>query len=1103
MWSLLVLLVFVLGVVHFAKKEKIANQAAINEAMQRMHEGEGPQPAAHPGTSPYTANNAGQTVDTGNMQQLVANIEQTVSSLETALQHIKQDVGELKQHIAQCSVAATTQEPAPSTNQALQAHPFVSSVSAEHSFTEATEQQNAYADSLIDDAAAQQHSSFAQTETTDTATLHTLDEATTTIADDNHYGAEWKHEYTEEAAAYTAAPQEPSFLEKAWEGICALKISRFISASNIWVLAGIAILLVGVVFLVSYAAQFSQVTIEMRLGFAGLVGFILLVIGWRQRNTHRELGLILQGGGVGALYLTIIAGVQLYHIIPSAFAFVALVAIVAFSTFLSVVQYSKIMAHVSYVAGFLAPILVSSGSNNYIALFSFYMVLNLGIIGVSRFRDWKSLHLTGLLFTATIGGLWGQDKYLPEFFTSIECFLVAFYLLFTCLAVTGGSAKSFTLKDKRSALVDVPLTFGTPLLFILFQAAIVQDKPFVLAFTALAMGAIYLAVTLRLRNKWVTAKEALVQFTANAEDANDNSSFIVAEENADSTQSTVAALSAHAQETAAGIFLKAQIYLVLGVVFANLAIPLALFELSLDHWRERMLALVWAVEGASLYWLGWRQQLKVCRWLGIGSFVLSLVCLFAYIGMAPLDQYYAYDDAGQWELLIGKLATSVVLLIMQSAAFLVGAYAAWQFWQNAEAEHDEGLENTAALTAEAGLWYKLFGWGALAVFAGTSLLEAYSFDGVIAYCEKLFYIYLAGSLVARFTHMRIPLPALRWFMLCPVVPFAGLLVIFSFNLIKVYFYTLSMGQLLDITLPSLLVMLAYALAEMYMQQKQQEDTPFVRVSGVILAVSLVPLATLCCIILRGNSLSEMFTWWRIILFVCPAIAVFSFKQWATARAIGATNWVWWSSASAAWLALWLVTDFFALGDPYPLPFIPLLNPLEISIALSITLLVLWSRALATIAPIKGVVQLLTRVDVFGAVLFCLMNFSVARACTMYTDMPFSFSGAVQSSTCQALLAILWAVSGSVAMYCGNKLYNKNLWLFGGALMLADVAKLFFLDLTRLETVWRIVAFMLVGLLLIMIGYFFPLPPSKKLEEPTSASDDEPLVDAVSNDAPTI
>ena len=67
----------------------------------------------------------------------------------------------------------------------------------------------------------------------------------------------------------------------------------------------------------------------------------------------------------------------------------------------------------------------------------------------------------------------------------------------------------------------------------------------------------------------------------------------------------------------------------------------------------------------------------------------------------------------------------------------------------------------------------------------------------------------------------------------------------------------------------------------------------------------------------------------------------------------------------------------------------------------------------------------------------------------------------------------------LAMLFATRRRLRAIWLFGGALMALVVAKLFLVDLAGAGSVERIVSFIGVGLLLLVIGYFSPVPPKRQ------------------------
>ena len=65
-----------------------------------------------------------------------------------------------------------------------------------------------------------------------------------------------------------------------------------------------------------------------------------------------------------------------------------------------------------------------------------------------------------------------------------------------------------------------------------------------------------------------------------------------------------------------------------------------------------------------------------------------------------------------------------------------------------------------------------------------------------------------------------------------------------------------------------------------------------------------------------------------------------------------------------------------------------------------------------------------------------------------------------------------------AMLVAARKRERVPWLVGATLMAVVIAKLFLVDLSRTGSVERIVSFVGVGLLMLVVGYYSPLPPAK-------------------------
>ncbi|MNM67532.1 hypothetical protein D3C81_790680 [compost metagenome] len=182
----------------------------------------------------------------------------------------------------------------------------------------------------------------------------------------------------------------------------------------------------------------------------------------------------------------------------------------------------------------------------------------------------------------------------------------------------------------------------------------------------------------------------------------------------------------------------------------------------------------------------------------------------------------------------------------------------------------------------------------------------------------------------------------------------------------------------------------------------------------------------------------------------------------------------------AWF--WLV-NLFSNGSADPLPYLPLLNPLELGML--IVLLAVYRWALTGL-PLLGVnsrwlgrpLQALV-----GASLFALATLAVCRTAHHWAGIPFEPDDLLQSMVVQAGLSIVWTLIALGLMIFGHLRARRDLWMVGVALIAVVVVKLFFVELGNSGGLARIVSFIGVGVLLLIVGYFAPLPPRQvELEE---------------------
>jgi uncharacterized membrane protein len=170
----------------------------------------------------------------------------------------------------------------------------------------------------------------------------------------------------------------------------------------------------------------------------------------------------------------------------------------------------------------------------------------------------------------------------------------------------------------------------------------------------------------------------------------------------------------------------------------------------------------------------------------------------------------------------------------------------------------------------------------------------------------------------------------------------------------------------------------------------------------------------------------------------------------------------------AWIAF---TSVRTPGDPTPLPYLPILNPLDIA-----TLLALFAGLHWHLADQRVEWQKPVRVAV-AAGAFVALNAAALRAVHFLADVPWSAAVMGKSLLVQAVLSLLWTGAAMALMVFGHRRAMRSLWLIGAGLLGAVVLKLFIVDLSGQGTIERIVSFVGVGALILLIGYLAPVPPA--------------------------
>jgi uncharacterized membrane protein len=175
----------------------------------------------------------------------------------------------------------------------------------------------------------------------------------------------------------------------------------------------------------------------------------------------------------------------------------------------------------------------------------------------------------------------------------------------------------------------------------------------------------------------------------------------------------------------------------------------------------------------------------------------------------------------------------------------------------------------------------------------------------------------------------------------------------------------------------------------------------------------------------------------------------------------------------------LIVALFASGRTAPLPYLPLLNPVDLGIALAIAALALWRRAVIALQPRPVGAAWLGRppaLIALAALAFVAINTVWLRVAHHLLGVAWSPDALLGSFTVQTGLSILWTLLALGLTLLAHRRGLRNLWLTGGGLLAAVVIKLLLVDLSNADGGARIVTFIVVGVLMLVVGYFAPLPP---------------------------
>ncbi|MCW3162586.1 DUF2339 domain-containing protein [Chryseobacterium oryctis] len=190
---------------------------------------------------------------------------------------------------------------------------------------------------------------------------------------------------------------------------------------NALTIIGIITLVLGIGYFVKYAIDKNWIGETTRVGIGIATGTIIMVIGHFLKKNYNAFSSIITGGGIAVLYFTITIAFREYHLFSQNIAFILTCITTLLSITVSYYYKSEILIIFSLFGGFLAPLMISSGQSNYPFLFTYLMVLNIGMLIIVFLKNWRSVGWISFAFTNAYLFNWTIDK--------TESLSILFYIL--------------------------------------------------------------------------------------------------------------------------------------------------------------------------------------------------------------------------------------------------------------------------------------------------------------------------------------------------------------------------------------------------------------------------------------------------------------------------------------------------------------------------------------------------------------------------------------------------------------------------------------------------------------------------------------------------
>lgn len=224
--------------------------------------------------------------------------------------------------------------------------------------------------------------------------------------------------------------KRPAFWEQT--GISS-EIEQFIG-TNLINKIGMIVVIFGVGIGAKYAIDNNLISPVMRIILGYLVGGILGFFAFRLKKNYYNFSAVLASGTMAIFYFISYAAYTYYQLYSYPVTFILMVLFTVLTVMLALYYDKQVIAHFGLAGSYIVPFILYNPDSSALVLFSYMAIINLGILFISTKKRWKPLYYLAFVATWIIFISWfasgGYNNQLEFSLPFASFFFVLFYLVF-------------------------------------------------------------------------------------------------------------------------------------------------------------------------------------------------------------------------------------------------------------------------------------------------------------------------------------------------------------------------------------------------------------------------------------------------------------------------------------------------------------------------------------------------------------------------------------------------------------------------------------------------------------------------------------------------